>query len=129
MPGKNYEFIEFKNTGGTIIDLSFAKIGGGINYAFPFYSRLQSNAYLVLASNSEAFETRYGFVPDGEYTKHLNSQGETISIADLESDTLLSFTYQTDPPWPVVTDGKGYTIVSALTNPTGNPSEPESDVG
>ncbi len=125
LPAKEYEFIEYKNTGTTAIDLSFSAISGGINFAFPFGSVIDPGKYFVVASNGDAFKSRYGFDADGVYTKHLNSSGEKISICDVESDTVLSFKYETESPWPEVSDGKGYTIVSTLEDPVGDPSSAE----
>ena len=125
LPGNNYEFIELKNVGTEAIDLSFAEISGGIDYIFPFGSVIGPGEYIVLGSNSEAFKSRYNFLPDGAYLKNLSGDGETISMCDFTGDTILSFRYETVFPWPPVSDWDGYTIVSALTNPAGDPSSPE----
>ena len=124
LAGKNFEFIEFKNVGSKSIDLSFAEISGGIDYTCPFGTIIKPGEYYFLSSNSEAFITRYGIVPDGEFERNLSNDGDSILICDFTGDSILFFEYGVASPWPVVAHKRGYSIVSTLTNPAGDPSSP-----
>ncbi|RQW04747.1 hypothetical protein EH222_10710, partial [candidate division KSB1 bacterium] len=62
-----FEFIELKNIGEEILDLSGFNFSRGITYAFPNDALLAPDEFLVLASDKSAFSTRYGFQAFGEY--------------------------------------------------------------
>jgi hypothetical protein len=106
-----FEFIELKNTGTTPLDVGGMKFVQGIDYTFPSGSTIAPGEYLVLASNSLIFQTRYGFVPFGEYSGQLDNGGETIALQTSLGDTLLSLKYGDTYPWPNSADGAGYSLV------------------
>ncbi|MFB6318162.1 CotH kinase family protein [Saccharicrinis sp. FJH54] len=121
--GKKYEFIEFKNTGDHIINLSGLHFTSGIEYAFPENNLLEPGSFYVIASKPNYFFDRYGLYPSGNFSDQLNNGGELIEISDSEGLPLLSFTYEDKAPWPYEPDGSGYTLTSAESNPTGDPND------
>lgn len=120
-----FEFIEFKNTGDTDINLSQVSFVNGISYTFPTGTVINPDSFIVLASNSQSFEQRYGFNPDGEYEGQFNNGGERITIETFVGDTLINFNYNDSDPWPVEADGLGYSLVSRTINPVGDPDDAE----
>ncbi|NQU84943.1 MAG: CotH kinase family protein [Mariniphaga sp.] len=77
---KNFEFIEFKNDGVELIDISGFSIKQGIDFTFPESTYLNPGQYFVLAEDATWFESRYGFEPDGIFRGKLNNQKEKITI-------------------------------------------------
>lgn len=77
--GDEFEFIELKNTGSKKINLSGLKIEG-IGYTFPVGVTLNAGNLIVLASNNEAFFTRYGFKAFDRYRSHLDNGGEKLKL-------------------------------------------------
>jgi hypothetical protein len=120
----DYEFLELKNTGSTLINLSQAFFIDGISYTFPDGSTVEPGRFIVLASNKQEFNGRYGFFPFGEYDGQLNNGGETITLVTVANDTILTVTYSDQIPWPTTPDGEGYSLVTTEINPTGNLNDP-----
>ncbi|MCF8413534.1 MAG: CotH kinase family protein [Melioribacteraceae bacterium] len=118
-----YEFIELKNTGNEILDLTASYFADGIDYKFETVFELKPNEFVVLASDSIHFIERYGFSPDGEYENQLSNGGETITFVNAAGDTVFTFQYFDEDPWPNQADGDGYSLVSAGLNPGGNPDD------
>ncbi|MBN1597435.1 MAG: CotH kinase family protein [Bacteroidales bacterium] len=122
IPGKEFEFIEFKNTGNGIIDLSGLTIKNGITYWIPGGTILQPGRFYVLASNAAAFYKRYGKLPSGDFLGHLNNSGEMIRLTDgLQTDQIAVHYYDT-LPWPPIGSNRGYSIVPKYINPVGDPN-------
>lgn len=115
-----YEFLELKNIGKTPINLSGANFLDGITYSFPIGTVIDTNRFLVLASNNAEFNKRYGIFAFAEYTGQLDNGGETITLVTATNDTVFSVTYDDKLPWDVATDGAGYSLVTKELNPTGD---------
>ena len=120
--GKEFEFIEIKNISPNQLNLSGSAFVNGISFTYPKGYLLGPKQFSILASNADEFNNRYGFLPDGEYTGHLNNSGERIVFVNAAIDTIFNFKYSDKSPWPEEADGKGYSLVSAYTNPTGSPN-------
>jgi hypothetical protein len=103
------------------MNLTASSFVRGITYLFPPGSVLLPGEFIVLASDSNHFNSRYGFKPFGEYEGQLNNGGETIALIDAAEDTVFSFSYSDDPPWPAEADGGGYSLVARTTGGSGNP--------
>ncbi len=121
--GKDFEFIELKNTGNEI-DIGGVQFTSGILYTFPQSTVVDSGSFIVLASNKESFTSRYSFSPFDEYGGALDNSGEELVILSPQSDTLISVRYDDEFPWPTAADGGGYSLVSKEANPTGDPNDP-----
>jgi hypothetical protein len=121
-----YEFLELKNIGPTPINLSLAFFTDGITYNFPEGTTIESNNFIVLASNQQEFNSRYGFMPFGDFSGQLNNGGETITLVTAAGDTIFSITYSDQAPWPALPDGNGNSLVPIEINPAGNLNDPAS---
>lgn len=115
-----YEFLELKNIGPAPIDLSQAHFVDGITYTFPAGTIINSNEFMVLASNRLEFNNRYGFFPFGEYAGQLDNSGERLTLFTAANDTIFSVRYDDQTPWPVSPDGGGFSLVPKEVNPTGD---------
>jgi hypothetical protein len=118
-----YEFIELKNIGDETLDLSGLNFSCGITYSFPNNAMLDSNTFIVLASNANAFVTRYGFQAFGEYEGQLDNNGETLALNSAGGDTLIKIRYTDQYPWPRSADGDGYSIVPREKDPYQNQND------
>lgn len=121
-----YEFLEVKNIGAAPINLSQAFFTDGITYIFPEGTTIESNNFIVLASNQQEFNNRYGFMPFGDFSGQLNNGGETITLVTSTGDTIFSVTYSDQAPWSVLPDGNGNSLVPTEINPAGNLNDPAS---
>lgn len=113
--GAEYEFIELKNSGITPVNLTAAMFTDGIKYSFNNETILDPGKYLVLASNSTAFNQRYGFLPFGEYEGQLDNKGENIILVSAVGDTIITVSYNNKEPWPTSPDGLGFSLVPAVS--------------
>lgn len=122
--GKEYEFIELKNTGYTPLNLSGIKFNAGITYTFPEGTTLAPQSFVVVASNTTAFTQLYKFTTPHQYAGSLSNAGETITLTSSTNEVIFSFLYSDKVPWPKAADGDGFSLVSAIRNPIGNPNLP-----
>lgn len=123
---KEFEFIELKNVGTASLALGGMTFTQGIEYTFPSGTILDSGTQLVLASNAQAFETRYQFAPSGEFNGQLNNAGETIILMTSKGDTIVNLTYHDDYPWPSSPDGLGYSLIRKPDRLFEDPNGPSS---
>ncbi|MBN2001537.1 CotH kinase family protein [candidate division KSB1 bacterium] len=106
----DFEFIELKNIGSSLLDLSDVYFDRGIQFQFPPAAQLQPGHYLVLASNDSSFYKRYGFFPSGEYSGQLDNGGETLQLVSASHIPIITLTYGDDYPWPRSADGSGFSL-------------------
>ena len=143
--GGGAEFIELHNVGSNPEDISGVYFSEGIEFTFPANTILQPGEYVVLVSSEDEsdFASQYpGVAIGGLYELRLSNGGEAVEVSDANGGVLISFTYDDDAPWPIETDGLGYSLVrvdlegdpndpaswSASRQVGGSPGEPESDV-
>jgi len=119
-----FEFLELKNIGTTPVNLSQANFTSGLIYTFPLGVIIDPGKFLVLASNRQEFNNRYGFMPDGEYSGQLDNGREQIVLYAASADTILTMQYSDQIPWPQTADGDGYSLVPTDNNPTGDQNNP-----
>ncbi|MCX7725447.1 MAG: lamin tail domain-containing protein, partial [Chitinispirillaceae bacterium] len=123
--GDSLEFIEIKNIGSTLLNLGNLQITEGVNYVFPPESKIEAGEFIVLASNSKAFQERYGFAPDGVYYGQLKNSGEKITIVDVKYNiVVLSQEYADSGAWKNKGKG-GYSLVPIDINPEKHPLSPD----
>jgi len=121
-PGSSYEFIEFKNTSKSVsINLSGVQISAAINYTFPEECILPPNQYYVIASKPSSFYERNAQRASGFFKKKLSNDGEEIIITDATGTDIMVFSYDVKSPWPDLSNGQGFSIVSSEENPQGDP--------
>ncbi len=118
--GQELEFLEFKNTSNTTLNLANLSINDGVVYQFAAQNILPGE-FVVLAANASAFSSKYGFQPDGVFTGQLRNSGETITVSDIDGNLIIEVSYSDDLPWIVAADGGGPSLVSVEINPIGDP--------
>lgn len=123
VPGSDYEFIEFKNTGVNALNISGVHLDSAVNYSVPENTILLPGEYFVVSDKPKYLYDRYGFVASGNFTGNFANSGEYVLLEDSMDNEILSFTYSNQDPWPELADG--YTLTSAEIDPTGDPDIPE----
>lgn len=122
--GKSFEFIEFRNTGETALNISGFVIDSAVHCEFPPNSILAPQDYFVAAAKPEKFYQMYGYVASANFSGNLSNSGEEILLIDSEGNEIMRFTYDDHNPWPEEPDGSGPSMVSVDANPVGNPGDP-----
>ena len=101
------EFIEIRNTGTSQVNLSGVYFQGtGLVYSFPAGATLGPGLCVILASNATVFQSKYGFSPFGQFTRHLSNSTESLILADAFGNLIDSIVYADVSPWPNA-DGNG----------------------
>lgn len=102
------EFIEIVNTGNTTVDLTGVYLKElGITYQFPPNSAVLAWSGIYLASNSTAFQKKYGVPAFGQFTRNLSNTSQKIVLADGFGNTIDSVEYFDALPWTSEADGNG----------------------
>ena len=111
--GDAYEFLEFWNSGGGILDLSDHTLGG-VNFRFKNPGpKLGPGERLVLANDAKPsdFARRYpGVVVAGWFGGSLDNGGETLRVFNPVGQTVLAVTYGDGVTWPATADGSGASL-------------------
>lgn len=121
--GDEFEFLELKNTGSAPVNLYNLRLTAGIDFTFPPGATIPAGGFVVLAKNPARFALKYpGVTVAGQYGpgSSLSNGGETLTLVDAFGDTIMSFTYDDDSPWPASADGGGRSLVP--NQPNSNPS-------
>ena len=121
--GDEFEFLELKNTGAAPVNLYNVRLTGGIDFTFPPGVTVPAGGFVVLARNAARFALKYpGVTVAGQYGpgSSLSNGGELLTLVDAAGDTIMSFAYDDDPPWPTLADGGGRSLVP--TQPSSNPA-------
>jgi hypothetical protein len=101
------EFIEIKNIGTATVDLSGIYFGElGITYQFPANTSVNGGQRIYLASNSTAFQSRYGITAFGQFTRNLSNSRQKLVLSDAYGNIIDSVEYFDTLPWPDA-DGNG----------------------
>ncbi len=121
------EFLEFKNTGTTTLDLSGLYFSEGITFGFTNGARLEPGQFLVIGRDRTALSAVYpGLNVYGLFSGRLDNAGETLTLMHFFGGRIMSFGYKDSGRWPVMADGQGFSIVPK--NPNSNP-DPGSPFG
>jgi len=123
-----FEWIEFLNLSPTdTIDLTDVHFEAGIEFTFTgsAITTLAPGERLLVVSNQEAFEARYGSGMTsriaGEFgPSRLDNAGERIHLVDALGGTIHDFTYNDKHPWPSEAGFPGYSLV-LITDGTSMP--------
>jgi hypothetical protein len=115
-----FEFLELKNISSVPVNLSGFYFIDGVEYTFPARATINPEEFIVLASNENKFNDRYGFLPFGKFSGQLDNGGEKITLVTSSNDTVFSVKYNDKSPWPETADGGGYSLVTKEINPTGD---------
>ena len=107
------EFLEIRNTGSTSVNLSGLYFRGtGFVYQFPANATLNAGLCVIIASNANVFQSKYGFAPFGEFTRLLSNSGEKLVLSDAFGNLVDYVEYSDGSPWPDA-DGNGYYLMLA----------------
>jgi len=113
------EFIELYNNTGNTVDLTGWTFSKGITYAFPSGATVAGGAYFTLAVRASAFQTVYGYAPQGEWTGNgnaLSNNGEPVEIMNGGGNVIDFVSYLSAAPWPTGSAGTGASIVLCDVN-------------
>ncbi len=113
--GENYEFIEFTNTGQTLLSLEGVTITGGnpVSELVIGDVTLDPGAFTVLAADAAALREAYDAALPiaAEWTGgRLSNDGEEIEILDPNGRTIQRFRYNDGLEWPQDADGLGKSL-------------------
>jgi hypothetical protein len=118
-PVGEYEYLELKNTGPSVMNLIGIHFTNGITFSFTASSLVTSldpGQTVVLVKNPFAFVARYGIEPTiaGIYTGVLDNAGERLKLDDNVGEQILDFSYNNS--WYPITDGLGLSLVIVNEN-------------
>jgi hypothetical protein len=122
-----FEFIELKNIGDEILDLTSVSFIDGITFDFGDgdITSLGPGDFVLVVENKGAFESLYGTsISDkiaGQYNGKLSNDGENISLVDLWNGTIAEFEYNDGRGWPLSADGGGHSLVPLTSALLGEP--------
>ncbi len=110
---EEFEYIELKNTGSTVLDLNGVRFTNGINFSFSgsAVTTLAAGQSVLIVKNPALFAARYGagFSIAGPYEGSLDNSGERVQLLDAVGEEILDFTYNNS--WYPITDGLGFSLV------------------
>jgi len=113
-----FEFLEIMNTGPVSLDVSGARLRGGVEFDFPALFSMGPGERVVVVANTDAFRSRYGNAIRiaGQFANGTNlaDGGEALRVESATGAVTLNFTYDDD--WYPQTDGEGYSL--SVINPT-----------
>jgi hypothetical protein len=114
-PDNELEFIEITNNSNQTVNLTgvYFRSTDPV-YQFPVGTNLGPYTSYYIASNVLAFQSHYGSVPMGEYSRHLSNEDQNLILADGFGNIIDFVRYQDSIPWPDA-DGNGYYL--QLINP------------
>jgi len=107
-----HEFIELHNFSRETVALDNWRISGGIDYAFPAGTKVESGGYLVVAKNPGRLaaikEYRLaGVTVLGPYVGVLSNNGERLNVENDGGNAEDTVLYSAQFPWPIGPDSIG----------------------
>lgn len=107
---RDFEYVELTNTGDSPLDLTGVAFADGIEFAFEEGTMLEPGAVVLLVSDREAFESRYGAGMNilGEYRANLGNSGERLALRDAHDENVIAFRY--DQEWFAEADQNGHSL-------------------
>ena len=110
---QEFEYIELKNIGPSVLDLRGVRLTNGLQFTFGAtgLNALVPGQRALLVRNTNAFTARYGAgLPiAGQFAGALDSSGEELRLEDSFGEKILEFSY--DNAWYPITDGHGFSLV------------------
>ncbi len=108
----DFEFLEFTNIGGQLINLVNVQITDGVHFVFPAID-LAAGEHVLVVQNIDAFRVRYGedATIAGEFNDGtLSNGGERIAVTGVNGEEIIEIDYADNAPWPEAADGLGATL-------------------
>jgi len=125
-PGEDlYEYVKVWNNSGQDLNLDGYSMSAGMEATFPDIT-INNNEWFFVVADSMAFATNlntFGF-PVIQATGALNNGGETITIIDVNGQTVDEVSYDDGNGWPTFADGNGSSLHYCGTN-TQDKNDPE----
>ncbi|MFC1485437.1 lamin tail domain-containing protein [Candidatus Latescibacterota bacterium] len=123
------DWVEFYNTDESPVDLSgwtFMDEDNTHIYIVPDSTIIPSNGYLVLCTDTAAFNNLYPDVSNylGNINFGFSGRGELLRLYNVQGELIDQVNYDDNEPWPVQPDGLGSTL--ALVHPARNNELPEN---
>ncbi len=102
--GRNFEFIELKNTGNSTINLTDVSFAKGVTVKFGKNMSVAKDDFFIIAEDSLMFKEKYGFYPDATYVGKLSNSGENLWLVDPLNNIIDSLKYDDFAPWDTEPD-------------------------
>jgi len=118
--GRNFEFVELKNTGNQAVYLEDVFFNKGITAKFEANTIIPSGGFIVIAEDAYWFQQKYGFAPDATFAGKLENSGENIWLLDPTENIIDTLRYNDNLPWDTIPDNGKYSL--ALINATSDNS-------
>jgi len=115
-----YEFLEFYNIGDVAVNLSGYSLVG-VNFTFPD-TLLFPAQYIVVALDTAAFDSMFGYKPFQWTSGALTNGGENVRLLSPSNDIVLDLFYDDGNGWPTLADGQGPSLV--ICNERGDVNNP-----
>ena len=99
----DFEFVEVKNVGSSMLDLSDVRFTKGVDFDFAPGTQLPPGGILLVVGHQTAFESRYGngHPVAGVFTGNLANGGENIKLTLGPGTAIHEVNYDNKSPWPV----------------------------
>ena len=119
-----YEFIEIYNNDNQAVDLSGYSFSDGVDFVFPNGTTINSNAYLVIAKDSQAMSDLFGVTTLQWDNGGLSNGGELLELSHKYGPVVDAVEYSDSAPWPTECDGDGPSLT--FCDPSLDNSIPEN---
>jgi hypothetical protein len=111
--GDEFEFVELKNTGTNVLDLS-GLVFSGLGFTFTNGTTLRPGEFFVLVRNPVSFALKYpGVTMNAVFGGRLDNGGETLRLLHPLATTVFAVSYDDEAPWPVAADNHNFSIVQS----------------
>ncbi len=129
----DFEFLEILSVSYVPVQLQSLRFAAGVDFDFARDSSVRElapsgpAAIVVLASNTAAFQFRYGFAPAGVFANgtRLSNSGERLKLVRADGLVIAEFDYNDRGDWPAAADGGGYSL-NLLSPGTSDPDPGEN---
>tara|TARA_B100000809_G_scaffold251920_1_gene285997 strand:- start:15719 stop:18316 length:2598 start_codon:yes stop_codon:yes gene_type:complete len=103
------EFIEIKNTGSTLVDLTGIYLRElGVSYQFAENTSIVAGQSIILAGNPDVYFARYGSTAFDRFHRDLSNKNQRLVLADAFGNVIDEVNYSDKAPWPETADGDGF---------------------
>lgn len=109
------EYLELFNNDNAAKDLAGFTFSAGVEFTFPAVT-LQPGDYLIIATDSAAFERNFGVAAFQWSNGSLNNGGELIQLRDQFGNIVDEVAYDDGGDWPSDADGGGGSLILCDVN-------------
>ncbi len=104
------DFVELHNRSDAAIDISGWRFERGIDFEFPAGTLLPAGDFVVVFSDRDGFESKYGSITDttkgvGPFSGRLSDGGEVLLLVDAQQRPVDYVDFNDRDPWPINPDG------------------------